>query len=696
MRSRSSPRAAALLVALLSGLAACAPQRVVVRGQELPVREAEGLVRTELDAERAAAAALPPAARAARLEAVAARYPGVPSAAEALHEAARDWRAAGEVARSAAALGRLLVDHPLYPGATAAKYELALTDLELGRTRDGLATLGSLYGRLPEAERPAAARAAAQAAEAVQAWPEAVRWWAEAATRASGAEQEAARARIDDLVDGQLTFLEVARLAEALPPDSPAQPTLAMKRARVQLHLRDWPRAEEAARQLLDRWPGSPWDAEARAMLDRLRRLTTVRPNVIGVAVPLSGPYKRWGEVILQGIGLAVGETTGVKLAIRDSRGEPDGAAEAVEQLALDEGAIVVVGGVANAEAERAAATAEELGLPFLSLSKQEGVTEAGPNVFQHMLTATAQARALAELFMARRGLKRFAIMYPSVAYGAELASAFWDEVEARGGEVRAAETYAIDRTTFTPLVKDMVGKLYLDERTDFVDAQKEITEKETDPFRRRKALERLRDGLEPVVDFDAVLVADFARNVKLIAPALAVEDVITATCLPDEVKKIEKTTGRKDLKAVQLLGGNGWGADPSLFDGSPGGAGRHVRCAVFVDGFYADAARPETRRFADAYQRKYGTAPGILEAYAYDAVKLARAVIEHGQATSRAALRDGLAAVRGFKGATGDLTVGPRRVVEKELFYLTVDRDGLRELTRAELAAPGAGGGAP
>jgi ABC-type branched-subunit amino acid transport system substrate-binding protein len=693
---RPTPPSRLAPAVLLLALSACAPQRVVVRGQELPIQDAEALVRSDLAAERAAAAGLPPAARAARLEALAGKYPGVPAAAEALHEAARAWRAAGDVPRSAAALGRLLVDHPLYPEATAAKYELALTDLELGRTRDGLATLSSLYGRLPEAQRGAAARAAAEAAEGARAWPEAVRWWAEAALRSGGPERVAALARIDDVVDSRLSFMEVARLKETLPPESPALPTVAMKLCRVQLHLHDWPRAEEAARELLQRWPGSAWEAEARATLDRLARLTTVRPNVIGVAVPLSGPYKRWGEIILQGIGLAVGDVPGVKLAIRDTRGEPDGAAAAMEQLALDEGAMVVLGGVANAEAERAAATAEELGVPFLSLSKQEGVTEAGPHVFQHMLTATTQARALAELFMGRRGLRRFAIMYPSVPYGAELANAFWDEVEARGGEVRAAETYPIDRTTFTPLVKDMVGKLYLAERLEYMDAQKEIAQKESDPFRRRKALEKLRDGLDPVVDFEAILVADFARNVKLIAPALAVEDVITATCLPDEVKKIEKTTGRKDLKAVQLLGGNGWGGDPALFDTGPGGAGRHVRCAVYVDGFFAGSARPETRRFADAFEKKYGSPPGILEAYAYDAARLARAVAEQVKATTREQLREGLAAVKGFKGATGDLTMGPRRVVEKELFYLTIDREGLRELTRAELSAPGSGGGAP
>ena len=143
---------------LVVPLAACAPQKVVLRGEEVTVPQADAILAAELSQVRAATAGLPPAERAARLEAVGARAPGVPAAAEALHEAARLWRSAGDPARSAAALGKLLVDHPLYPGATAAKYELALTDLALGRARDGLATIASLYPRLPEAQRPEAAR----------------------------------------------------------------------------------------------------------------------------------------------------------------------------------------------------------------------------------------------------------------------------------------------------------------------------------------------------------------------------------------------------------------------------------------------------------------------------------------------------------------------------------------------------------
>jgi ABC-type branched-subunit amino acid transport system substrate-binding protein len=681
-------------VFLLVALSAC-PKRQTVIGQELeapppPPPPAPSPQRDELDRVREANRALPPAEGAARLEAFAAKNRGAPIAAEALHDAARLRREARDPARAGQDLQTLLTEHPLYPRAVEAKYLLALVDLDVGRQRDGLATLASLYPKLPADARPEAAARAADAALALGAEADAVRWLSELARVAPPSARADVVRRAADAVD-RLPFLDVARLREELPQDAPVQEPLAMKLARIHLHLRDYPRAEEAAREVFQRWPEGPYAAEARALVDRIAKLTFVRPNVLGVAVPLSGPYKRWGDAILQGVGLALEGST-VRLAVRDTRGEPDGAAQALEQLALEEGAIAVIGGVTNAEAERAAATAEELQLPLLSLSRLEGLTEAGPHVFQNMLTARAQARALADFAMGKRGMKRFAIMYPSIPYGVELANAFWDEVEARGGEVRAAETYPADRTTFTPLVKDMVGKHYLDERTDWKDQQKEIAEREKDPFRRRKALERARERLPPITDFDAIFIPDFASNVRLIAPALAVEDVVTQTCEKAEVERIAKTTGRPDLSPVQLLGANGWN-DPSLFDMSPGGPGRHVRCAVLVDGFHAGSARPETKRFVEAFAKRYqGQTPTILEASAHDAARMARQLVE-SRVVTRQALRDGLAQIRAFRGATGDITMGPRRTPEKDLFFLTVDGSGLREMTKTELAAPGAGG---
>jgi ABC-type branched-subunit amino acid transport system substrate-binding protein len=684
-------RAAAkrLLVVLVLALVACPKRVVVVNGQELDVAQAEELARRDLDAVRVEVRSLPAAERAARLEAFAARYRGVAPAANALHDAALAWREANRSDAAARALGTLLTEHPLYPRAVEAKYLLALVELDLGRPRDALATLGPLHDKLPEPLRAEAAARAADAALAAGADADAVRWLAVLVRTSPPEGRPEALRRAADAVD-RLPFLDVAKLREELPQDSPVQEALAMKLARIHLHLRDYARAQEAAREVFLRWPDGPYAADAKAIVERISRLTFVRPNVLGVAVPLSGPYKRWGDAILQGVGLAL-EGSPVRLAVRDTRGEPDGAAAALEALALEEGAILVVGGVTNAEAERAAAAAEELQLPFVSLSKQDGLTQAGPHVFQNMLTASAQAKALVDLAMGRRSMKRFAILYPSVTYGVELANAFWDEVEARGGEIRGAETYPADRTTFTPLVKDLVGKLYLDERTDWQEQQKEISEKEKDPFRRRKALDRARDRLEPITDFDAIFIPDFAKNVRLIAPALAVEDVVTQTCEPEEVQRIRKTTGRPNLQPVQLLGANGWN-DPALFDMAPGGPGRHVRCAMFVDGFFVGSARPETKRFVEAWARKYpGQTPTILEASAHDAAKMARQVIE-GRPATREALRDSLARLKGFKGATGDIAMGPDRTPVKELFFLTVGREGVREMTQEELGA-GAGG---
>jgi ABC-type branched-subunit amino acid transport system substrate-binding protein len=686
-----------LAIPLLAALAACPNRVIVVNGQELSPGDAEDQGRAELEAARREGKALPPADQAERLAALGARYRQTDVGADALFQAGELFRTAGKPDRAVQAYSTLLTDHPLYPGAMEAKRLLALSQVESGKVRDGLSTLDSLYPQMPAESRPDAARKAAATAEAGGALAEAVRWHAEVAAQEAGEARRAEVARAAELVD-ELPFADVARLRETLPKDSPVQEALTMKAARIHLHLRELPAAQEEAREVFLRWPDGPYAQEAKAIVDRIARLTQVKPNVLGVAVPLSGQFKRWGEAILQGVGLALekgpgekGEKgPGVKVVVRDTKGEPAGAAAAIEALALEEGAIAVIGGVTSAEAERAAAAAEDLAVPLVSLARQEGLTDAGPHVFQNMLTAGAQARALVAFAMDRRGMRRFAIMYPQVPYGTELANAFWDEVEGRGGEVRAAESYAADRTTFTALVKSMVGKLYLDERTDYTDKVKEVSEKEKDPFRRRKALEKIREKLDPVLDFEAIFIPDFPRNLKLLTPALAVEDVVTQTCLPEEVKRIAKTTGRPDLKAVQLLGGNGWGGDPTLFDTSPGAPGRHLRCAVYVDGFFAGSARQATRAFVEAFGQKYpGQAPTILEASAYDAARMAREQMGPKKAQTREELRDRLAAVKAFPGATGDITMGPKRTPEKALFFLTVDQNGLRELTADELNGP-------
>ncbi len=536
----------------------------------------------------------------------------------------------------------------------------------------------------PPEDQLLTAREGAAAAEAAQQWSEAARLRLVAAELAPEAERAQEGARALALVDTRLTAAEVVELAARVPEESPLRPAMLLRAAHARLQQDDVRGAEEAAREVTERHPDSAEAREASAFLAELARRAPLDPRVIGVAVPLSGKQKAWGEAILQGVALALGPASPFRLAVIDTVGMPEVASDAIAALVQREGAIAAIGGVTSAEAMETARAAQAQGLPFISLSRVEGVTAAGPFVFRNMLTAEAQAKALTELAMARRGLRRFALLYPQSSYGQELAHDFWDEAVSRGGEIRAAESYAPDQTTFGPLVKMMVGKAWLDERPEYKEGLEVIAAQELDPYRRRKAVERLRAQIPPLVDFDAVFIPDFAKNVALVAPALAVEDIVTSTCDPRELARIKKSTGRDDLNAVQLLGANGWD-DPSLVER----AGRYVECALFVDGFYAASGRPATKAFVGAFQARFERPPTILEATAFDAAGLISKVLSEGAAT-RDRVRAALLGTKDFPGATGDLSFDERGEVVKPLFHLTVDKGEVRELTPAELSPPG------
>ena len=192
------------------------------------------------------------------------------------------------------------------------------------------------------------------------------------------------------------------------------------------------------------------------------------------------------------------------------------------------------------------------------------------------------------------------------------------------------------------------MGKQFLDERTDWQSSRRRSRSgRRTPSAAARRSRARGRSSRRSPTSTRSSSPTS-RSNVRLIAPALAVEDVVTQTCEPAEVEKIRKTTGRTDLAPVQLLGANGWN-DPSLFDMAPGGPGRHVRCAVLVDGFFAARRAPRPSASSRRTGKKYaGQTPTILEASAHDAARMARQLVET-RVQTRAALRDGLARLKGL-----------------------------------------------
>jgi ABC-type branched-subunit amino acid transport system substrate-binding protein len=633
----------AALAAILA--AACATTQPAPRPGGLspaPVATApSAAAASELSRLRAAPDSTPPAKSAEAFEKLARTSPSAAEAPEALDEAARSWMKAKQPARAARDWAELLSRYPLWSKSDEARVRYGLAEVEAGQGATGMQTLLAIWEETPAAQRGNLALRIADAAEAARNWPLAARWRTEAAAFLPPAEGDRETARALDIVATKLSPQEIEALAREVPRGGALGIALA---------------AGAAVK-------------------------TATVAGTIGVAVPLSGKFKAWGDAILQGVALAVPEGGPVRVVAKDTRGEPDGAADAVAQLAA-EGAVAIVGGVTNAEALRAAAAAQQAGVPLLSLSKVDGVAEGRPYVFRLMLTASAQAQALADIAIQRRGLRRVVVLYPEIPYGTELRTAFGAEVEARGGTITRAVGYEPDRANFAPMAKELVGRSQVEQRADWREVQKAIVKEITDPYRRAKALEKARKELPPVIEFDAVFVPDFARSVTLLAPALAVEDVVTA-CDPQEIERIQKVSPWT-VKPVLLLGGNGWD-DPAVVEK----AGKYVECAIFVDGFFAGSERIETKRFVLAFQQAHARVPSILEASAHDATRMVAAAMGRG-VSGRKEMRDALATQAPFPGATGDVAFDARGEPVRNLFFLTVDKGAIREMRSEEL------GGAP
>lgn len=590
----------------------------------------------------------------------------------------RDYKAARLELKS------FLSDTPASPVRNQATIELAYASAMLGQTQEAAQLLQPVLPTLSDEDRRAEApvlevmaptyapkTAAAPSAETLSVGQshltELRKLIADVKSNRAGAMEELERA-----VDSRATFLDLATLYAENDTGSPAWGLVAAKIARIYLHLGDLAKAKEAADRAL-RAGGRTHPEALQAILDLAAQQSAVKPNLIGVILPVTGRFKPYGDQIQNGLNLALGAGDNIRLLTRDSQGDPSMAVAAVEDLAK-QGVIAILGPVGTQEAIPAAVRAQELGIPMISLSRAEGVTQAGPYIFRNSLTNSAQGRALARYAADVMNVKRAAILAPDIQSGQEVTGPFWDNFESDGGEIRGYETYAQDQTTFSGPLKKLIVHVF--DRESMKEEADHIKATITNAYRRKKALEKLAKNAPPVIDFDVLLVPDYYKTVLQIAPALAAEDVITNGCDAKEMERIKKTTHKDEIKTVTLLGTAGWDS-PDLI----ARAGRYVQCAVIVDGFYINSAREQTRQYVATYREKYNQDPSLVDAQAYDTGRIVRDIIQRVRPTTRDAFRDAIAAVRRFPGATGDTTFAPDREADKPLFFVTVDKAGFAEL---------------
>lgn len=381
--------------------------------------------------------------------------------------------------------------------------------------------------------------------------------------------------------------------------------------------------------------------AKARLLLKEIEKAAyTVadgdgKAAAIGVLLPMNGAYAQFGLEALKGVLLAANvfgdqaeSGAGREVVLKDASGDSALTISAMAALASDARIAGVIGPLSSSSAIEAARSSEVSGIPMIALSQKELLGGAGGYVFRNFPTLEEQAAAIADYSCRVKGNKTHIILYPQNNYGAELARLFAKEAGRCGASIVSEAGYKPGTTDFGQIIRQAFG----------------VKVKE-----RKEGRRQIREYI-PSVKADALFIPDTYESIGLIAPYLEYHGI----------------------KDVRLLGTSAWNSLSLVQLG-----GKHVEGAVFVDGFFAGSARPETAEFVRLFKETYGAEPGALEAHAYDGARMLIAAMQESSPSSkgdvsRRAVRDGLSAMKGFSGATGDITFvnGEAR---KKLFVLTI-----------------------
>jgi ABC-type branched-subunit amino acid transport system substrate-binding protein len=341
--------------------------------------------------------------------------------------------------------------------------------------------------------------------------------------------------------------------------------------------------------------------------------------RAVGCLLPLSGSYQIYGNRALKGIELARDQYgSAAEFIVKDTASDPRQAVQGVQELA-QAGVAAIIGPIITAEA--AAAEAQDKGIPIVTFTQKEGITDIGDCVFRNFLTPKMQVEAIVSYATRYLGLYNFAVLYPEEKYGDTFMHLFWDELVSQGGKVVSVESYDPNQTDFSGPIRKLAGRYYR-KRSD--------------------------------ADFDAIFIPDAPAKAGLIIPQLAFYDIYN----------------------VKLFGTNLWHSDRLIKM-----AKKFVQGAVLPDVFFAESYSENVRNFVGDFRAKFGESPGFIEAIAYDTAIMLFRIIERADMQYGDTVKKELMQLRDFRGVAGLTSFDDKGEAHKKIYLLRIEGDGFTEV---------------
>jgi ABC-type branched-subunit amino acid transport system substrate-binding protein len=386
--------------------------------------------------------------------------------------------------------------------------------------------------------------------------------------------------------------------------------------ARALIRENDAPRAA----QVLERWlalnPGHQLTAEARELLAQAKTMAQVKITTVGAILPLSGRPGPFGRRVLKAITMALGVLSG------------GGTGSSGLSLVIRD---------SRADPATAAKMVEDL------VKNHQVAVIIGPMLSSCALAAAKKAQEFGVPIIVLSQQPEVTQVGKNVfrhfLSGQVVVKALLDYVMGRLRMTRFAILYPDNAygqnmmKVFWEEVKRRQGQVrgaekYGVNQSDF-----------------GGVIRRLKSG--GGTDFQALFIPDVLGRVSLIAPQLTYYGV-------DNVR----------IMGTNLL------ATPDVSTR----AGRSLEDTIIVGGFNPKSEDPAIKAFAEKYERSFGQAPGVLEAYGYDTARIVRQILTRAPAPkSRQEVLDRLSSLKGFAGITGTTSFDAQGEAVKHIPLLTI-----------------------
>jgi ABC-type branched-subunit amino acid transport system substrate-binding protein/TolA-binding protein len=422
--------------------------------------------------------------------------------------------------------------------------------------------------------------------------------------------------------------------------------------------------------EFIRKYPDNENRILVESLIDEIKKNAVFKQNTIGVLLPLSGPYEKFGFRALKGIELAMdqfsiqGDNPPINISVKDTGADPNKTIMVLEEL-YQEQVAAILGPIITSDV--AAREAQKMGIPIITLTQKDGIPEIGDKVFRNFITPKMQVQALTAFTVESLGLYRFAILYPDENYGLTFMNLFWDELIGLGGQVVGVEAYNPSQTDFSEPIKKLVGLFYeipedLKIENEFAedgDQQKKFGDTdemnpEADFDSNSEGAQEEEEEPQPIVDFDAIFIPDSPALAGLIVPQLAYFDI----------------------KDVYLLGTNLWHSDSLIRI-----ADQYVQGAVMADGFFAESTSPAVQNFVTKFEETYQEKPDFIEAVVFDSALILFQAVSRPHIRYRNEIRDELLNMENFPGTTGITRFDETGEVQKKLYLLRIKGKGFVEL---------------